>query len=66
MALDKVNFQWSWIPTGFYAPISAGMAKGFYEEEGIDLTVSTGRGSGDAVKKVAGGGSPLATATSRR
>lgn len=57
--LDKVNFQWSWIPTGFYAPISAGMAKGFYEEEGIDLTVSTGRGSGDAVKKVAGGGSPI-------
>ena len=59
MALDKVNFQWSWIPTGFYAPISAGMAMGFYEEEGIDLTVSTGRGSGDAVKKVAGGGSPI-------
>ena len=59
MGLDEVNFQWSWIPTGFYAPISAGMAKGFYEEEGIALSVSTGRGSGDAVKKVAGGGSPI-------
>lgn len=54
--LDKVHFQWSWIPTGEYAPISAGMEKGFYEEAGIDLSVSTGRGSGDAVKKVAGGG----------
>ena len=59
MGLDEVNFQWSWIPTGFYAPISAAIAKGFYEEEGIALTVSTGRGSGDAVKKVAGGGSPI-------
>ena len=59
MALDKVNFQWSWIPTGYYSPISAAIAKGFYEEEGIELTVSTGRGSGDAVKKVAGGGSPI-------
>ena len=54
--LEKVHFQWSWIPTGEYAPISAGMEKGFYEEVGIDLSIATGRGSGDAVKKVAGGG----------
>ena len=56
---DKVNFQWSWLPTGFYCPISGGIAKGFYTDVDIDLTVSTGRGSGDAVKKVAGGGSPI-------
>lgn len=54
--LDKVHFQWSWIPTGEYAPISAGMEKGFYKDAGIELSVATGRGSGDAVKKVAGGG----------
>lgn len=59
LSQEKVNFQWSWIPTGFYCPISGGIAKGFYTDVGIDLTVSTGRGSGDAVKKVAGGGSPI-------
>ena len=59
LSQDKVNFQWSWIPTGFYCPISGGIAKGFYTDVGIDLTVSTGRGSGDAVKKVAGGGAEV-------
>ena len=58
-AQDKVHFQYSWIPTGEYAPYSAGLEKGFFKEQGIDLTYSTGRGSGDAVKKVAGGGSPF-------
>ncbi len=52
---DKVTYQYSWLPTGEYAPYSVGMAKGFYKEVGIDLQVATGRGSGDAVKKVAGG-----------
>lgn len=56
---DDVNYQLSWIPTGDAAPLFAGIAKGFYKEEGINLTVTTGRGSGDAVKRVAGGGSPI-------
>ncbi|MGE0723877.1 MAG: ABC transporter substrate-binding protein [Alphaproteobacteria bacterium] len=55
-AQDKLHYQWSWIPTGEYGPISAGIEKGFFKEVGIDLTYTTGRGSGDAVKKVAGGG----------
>jgi NitT/TauT family transport system substrate-binding protein len=56
LALDKVHFQYSWIPTGEYAPISAGLEKGFFTEQGIELTYASGRGSGDAVKKVATGG----------
>ena len=59
LSKDKVHFQWSWLPTGFYCPISGGIEKGFYTDVDIDLSVSTGRGSGDAVKKVAGGGSPI-------
>ena len=55
-ALDKVFYQYSWIPTGEYAPVSAGIEKGIFAEQGIELTVATGRGSGDAVKKVAAGG----------
>src|SRR5262245_6504323 len=56
-AQDKLHYQFSWIPTGEYAPVTAGIEKGFFKEVGIDLTYSTGRGSGDAVKKVATGGS---------
>jgi NitT/TauT family transport system substrate-binding protein len=55
-AADEVLYQWSWIPDGIFAPTSAGIEKGFYREVGIDLKTATGRGSGDAVKKVAGGG----------
>lgn len=58
-AQDKLTFQYSWIPTGEYAPYSAGIALGYYKEVGIDLSVVTGRGSGDAVKKVAGGAAPI-------
>jgi NitT/TauT family transport system substrate-binding protein len=54
-ALDKVVYQYAWIPDGLFTPYSAGVAKGFYEEEGIDLTMRSGRGASDAVKKVAAG-----------
>lgn len=55
LALDEVTYQWSWIPDGVFAPTSAGIEKGFYKDAGIELKTSTGRGSGDAVKRVAGG-----------
>lgn len=58
-ALDRVHYQYSWIPTGEYAPVSAGLEKGYFREVDIDLTYSTGRGSGDAVKRVAAGASPF-------
>jgi NitT/TauT family transport system substrate-binding protein len=58
-ALDEVSYQMSWIPTGSFAVISAGIEKGFFKDAGINLKMTTGRGSGDAVKKVAGGGSPF-------
>src|SRR5689334_24002014 len=61
-AEDKVTYQLGWIPTGEYAPYFAGVAKGFYKEEGIDLVMSRGFGSGDTVKKVAGGGAMLGEA----
>jgi NitT/TauT family transport system substrate-binding protein len=59
---DKVTYQLGWIPTGEYAPYFAGVAKGFYKEVGIDLVMSRGFGSGDTVKKVAGGGAMLGEA----
>ena len=35
LSKDKVHFQWSWLPTGFYCPISGGIAKGFYTDVDI-------------------------------
>ena len=58
-AEDKLLFQYSWIPSGEYAPISAGIENGFYKEAGIDLSVTSGRGSGDAVNKVGAGVAPF-------
>ena len=41
LSKDKVHFQWSWLPTGFYCPISGGIEKGFYTDVDIDLSLST-------------------------
>ena len=49
-AEDKVTYQLGWIPTGEYAPYFAGVQKGFYREEGIDLVMSRGFGSGDTAR----------------
>ena len=61
-AADRVIYQLGWIPTGEYAPYFAGVAKGFYKDEGIELVMSRGFGSGDTVKKVVGGGAMLGEA----
>jgi NitT/TauT family transport system substrate-binding protein len=58
-ALDKLHWQLAWLPTGEYAAFIAAIAKGIYKEEGIDVTYSRGFGSGDAVKKVGAGSSPV-------
>src|SRR4051794_19302400 len=55
LAQDKVHYQLGWIPTGEYAPYFAGLQKGFYKDAGIELSITRGFGSGDTVKKVAGG-----------
>jgi NitT/TauT family transport system substrate-binding protein len=58
-ALDKLHWQLGWLPTGEYAAFTAAVAKGIYQEEGIELTYSRGFGSGDTVKKVAAGAAPI-------
>jgi len=55
VAQDKVDFQLSWIPTGQFAAYFAGIANGFYKNEGIDLSILRGPSSGEAVRRVASG-----------
>lgn len=60
--LDPVTFQANWLIQGENAYMIAGKEKGFFEEEGIDLTINRGFGSGDTVKKVVSGTATVGTA----
>lgn len=62
LAEDKVTFQLDWLPGGDKAPIYVGIAKGFFAEEDIDVTISQGRGSTDAITKLATGASDIGIA----
>ncbi len=54
-AQDAVTFRLNWYMGGLHVPFYYGKEKGFYKEEGIDLTINEGRGSGAAVQLVANG-----------
>jgi NitT/TauT family transport system substrate-binding protein len=58
-AQDRVALQISWFPVGDYVAFSAGIEQGIYRDAGIDLSLVSGRGSGDVIKKVAGGAAPF-------
>ncbi len=51
-AADAVSLRLNWYLVGFHAPIYLGKERGFFSDEGIDLTINEGRGSGVAVKVV--------------
>lgn len=51
----KVNFCASWIIYGAYTPYVAGIERGIFKAEGLDVTLHRGHGSGDTFKKVAVG-----------
>lgn len=54
-AQDKIRFQTDWIPSGEHAMYYGGLEKGIFREEGLDVTITRGYGSGDTVAKMAGG-----------
>lgn len=43
-AADKASLRLNWQLLGFHAPFYYGVEKGFYRDEGIDLTINEGRG----------------------
>lgn len=63
-ANDEVIFQANWLIQGENAYMVAGKEQGFYEEEGIDLTINRGFGSGDTIKKVVTGVATIGAADS--
>ena len=54
-AADKVIFQLDWLPGGDKSAIYAAQKEGFFTAEGLEVEIRTGRGSSDAVTKLATG-----------
>ncbi|HYP82728.1 ABC transporter substrate-binding protein [Variovorax sp.] len=54
-AADKLTVQLDWLPGGDKSFVYAGLKEGFFAAEGLDVTILPGRGSADAITKVATG-----------
>jgi len=44
-AADKVSLRLNWYLGGLHTPFHLGVERGYYRDEGIDLTINEGRGS---------------------
>ena len=53
--MDKVTLRLNWYAYGEHAPFAYGVKKGIYENEGIDLTILEGNGSGPVVQAIGAG-----------
>jgi NitT/TauT family transport system substrate-binding protein len=51
-AQEKASLRLNWLLYGFHSFFQLGVDKGFYKEEGIDLSIGEGQGSGRAVQIV--------------
>ena len=51
-AADKIQLQLNWFHLADHSPIYLALKKGYYKEEGLELTVLRGSGSADSAKKV--------------
>lgn len=62
LAADKVRFQLDWLPGGDKAPVYVGVKQGFFAAEDLEVTISTSRGSTDALTKIATGQADMGSA----
>jgi NitT/TauT family transport system substrate-binding protein len=53
--LVKIRFQLDWRFDGSATPFLLGAAKGYFKQEGLDVTIDAGAGSAAAVARLAGG-----------
>ena len=52
LAQDNVSLRLNWYLGGLHVPFYFGVDKGFYKQEGINLTINEGRGSANTVQVV--------------
>ncbi len=62
MAQDKVTYQLDWLPGGDKAPIYVCIEEGFCADAGLEISIEPGRGSSEAVTKIATGTSDIGSA----
>lgn len=62
LAADDVKFQLDWLPGGDKAPAYVGVQEGFFKDADINVTIASGRGSTDAITKMATGQADAGTA----
>ncbi|WP_245228439.1 ABC transporter substrate-binding protein [Vibrio mytili] len=62
LAADKVTFQLDWLPGGDKAPVFVGVQQGFFADEDLDVKILGGKGSTDAITKVATGTADIGSA----
>ena len=63
-AQDAVSLRLNWYLGGLHVPYYYGRDMGFFKQEGIDLTINEGRGSGNTVQVVAAGSDTFGMADS--
>ncbi|HEY6133387.1 MAG TPA: ABC transporter substrate-binding protein [Rubrivivax sp.] len=63
-AQDAVSLRLNWYLGGLHVPYYYGKEMGFFKQEGIDLTINEGRGSGNTVQVVAAGSDTFGMADS--
>lgn len=61
-AADKVNLLLNWVPTADHSPYYYAKAQGWYEKEGLDVSIEAGRGSGVAVQRIGAASTEFAVA----
>jgi len=54
-AADKVTIVLDFTISGYHAPFFVAQDKGYFAEQGLEVSISRGYGSGDTVKKLAAG-----------
>lgn len=55
-AADQISLVLNWYLGGLHTPFYLGLERGYYRDEGIELTINEGRGSARSVQVVASGG----------
>jgi NitT/TauT family transport system substrate-binding protein len=52
-AETKVRFTLDWIPGSYHAAFFIALYNGYYKDEGLDVTIDRGKGSGQVVRQLA-------------
>ena len=61
-AKEKLDFILNWVPGGDHAPYYYAKKMGWYDKEGIDLSLEPGKGSALSTQKVGAGANPIGLA----